>query len=69
MNNFIEEQFDINHENLVNYQNLPENLQPISPEKSMGKRKSKEFKENPLFIEFELNNDDEEEVKSPNDLQ
>ena len=61
MNNFIEEQFDINHENLLNYQNNPDDQQPLSVEKSTKVRKSKEFKENPLYIEFELNNEEEEE--------
>ena len=69
MNNFIEEQFDINHENLLNYQNNPDDQQPLSVEKSTKVRKSKEFKENPLYIEFELNNEEEEEVKSPDLLE
>eukprot|EP00347_Sterkiella_histriomuscorum_P019798 403340256 len=55
--NFIEEQFDIHHENLLNYYN--QNAQQSSAKKEQ--RKSKEFKENPMqYIEIEFTNDVED---------
>ena len=52
----IEEAFDMMNNNLMNFDDKP--LDSIG--KSLKQRKSKEFKENPMYIEFELNNDDDE---------
>lgn len=53
----IENAFDINHRHLTNFDTEKVSQEPLLDFAS--KRKSKEFKENPLYIEFELNNDDE----------
>lgn len=54
----IEEAFDMMNNNLINFDDKP--LESIG--KSIKSRKSKEYKENPMYIEFELNNDDEDEI-------
>ena len=50
----IEEQFDINHDQLLNLQQ-PNQDQP----ESIVKPRQPDLNQNPMYIEFELNNDDE----------
>ena len=62
--NFIEEAFDLNHDNLVHF-----NEKPLTGLVTKQVHQSRDFKENPMFIEFELNNDEDDveapKVKSP----
>lgn len=64
--NYIEEAFDLNHDNLMNFD---ESLPKKYVSDALKKRSSKEFKENPMYIEFELNNDDEDIVSPVDDIQ
>lgn len=44
----------MNHDNLINFDKEQPAIVKIN-------RQSKEYRENPMFIEFELNNDEDEE--------